>query len=130
MAIVTGAGGAIAGQIARGLSEAGTNVAIWDLSLEAAQRKAEAINGLGNGRAIAVQCDVTSPEMVEEALGRTLAEFHAVDFLLLDEATGELTSRAQSVLATVPMGRFGNPEEIVGCALGLESDGRRCSGTW
>ena len=43
-------------------------------------------------------------------------------FLLVDEKTGEMTERAQKILANVPMGRYGNPEEIVGAALWLLSD--------
>ena len=43
-------------------------------------------------------------------------------FLLADEKTGEMTERAQKILANVPMGRYGNPEEIVGAALWLLSD--------
>ena len=241
IAVVTGAGGAIGGRIAHGLSEVGANVAIWDLSLEAAQRCAEEINQLATGRAIAVQCDVVSPEAVDDALDLTVAKFGSIDFLingaggsnkstttsseleffdipaeavqnvmainhlsavipsqavgrifarkeqgvivnitsvagglplsralaysnakaaadsftrwlavhmattysprirvnaiapgfmitdqnrflLVDETTGELTDRGRTIMTNVPMGRFGNPEEVVGCVLWLCSD--------
>lgn len=42
-------------------------------------------------------------------------------FLLLDEATGALTERGRTVLAQVPMGRFGEPGEIAALALWLVS---------
>ena len=43
-------------------------------------------------------------------------------FLLLDEASGELTDRGQTILENVPMARFGDPHEVVGAALWLFSD--------
>ena len=39
-AVATGAGGAIGGEIARGLAKAGAQVAIWDISLDAARATA------------------------------------------------------------------------------------------
>jgi NAD(P)-dependent dehydrogenase (short-subunit alcohol dehydrogenase family) len=44
-------------------------------------------------------------------------------FLMIDETTGEMTARAKAVITNVPMARFGNPEEIVGAAIWLISDG-------
>jgi NAD(P)-dependent dehydrogenase (short-subunit alcohol dehydrogenase family) len=41
--------------------------------------------------------------------------------LLLDEATGGLTARGQSVVARTPMGRFGEPAELAGAVLFLAS---------
>lgn len=43
-------------------------------------------------------------------------------FLLLDEETGELTERGQRIIAHTPLGRFGQPEDLVGPALMLLSD--------
>jgi NAD(P)-dependent dehydrogenase (short-subunit alcohol dehydrogenase family) len=43
-------------------------------------------------------------------------------FLLVDEKTGAATERAVQVLKHVPLGRLGEPEEIVGAALWLVSD--------
>jgi NAD(P)-dependent dehydrogenase (short-subunit alcohol dehydrogenase family) len=43
-------------------------------------------------------------------------------FLLTDEATGELTSRGQKIIANTPMGTFGEPEDITGTTLFLLSD--------
>jgi NAD(P)-dependent dehydrogenase (short-subunit alcohol dehydrogenase family) len=43
-------------------------------------------------------------------------------FLLLDEHSGELTERGQSIIAHTPMGRFGQPEDLVGPTLMLLSD--------
>ncbi len=42
-------------------------------------------------------------------------------FLLTDEATGELTPRGQSIIDHTPMGRFGDPEDLLGAVLWLLS---------
>jgi NAD(P)-dependent dehydrogenase (short-subunit alcohol dehydrogenase family) len=44
------------------------------------------------------------------------------EFLLIDERSGELTERGQRIIAHTPMGRFGQPEDLVGPALMLLSD--------
>ncbi|MGA9347473.1 MAG: SDR family oxidoreductase [Anaerolineae bacterium] len=43
-------------------------------------------------------------------------------FLLLDEKSGEPTERGQRIINHTPMGRFGQPEDLVGPALMLLSD--------
>lgn len=42
-------------------------------------------------------------------------------FLLTDEKTGELTERGRAILAHTPMGRFGQPEDLIGAVLWLLS---------
>ncbi|MEI6874332.1 MAG: SDR family oxidoreductase [Spirochaetota bacterium] len=42
-------------------------------------------------------------------------------FLHIDQATGELTPRARKVMAHTPMGRYGDPRELVGAVLFLLS---------
>jgi len=44
-------------------------------------------------------------------------------FLLMDELTSEPTERARDILAHTPMGRFGEPDDLIGTALWLVSDG-------
>ena len=41
---------------------------------------------------------------------------------LLFNADGKYTDRARKIIAGTPMGRFGNPEELIGAALFLASD--------
>jgi len=43
-------------------------------------------------------------------------------FLLTDEKSGELTSRGKTIIEHTPMGRFGQPDELIGTALWLLSD--------
>ena len=42
-------------------------------------------------------------------------------FLLTDEQTGELTPRGQQIISHTPMGRFGDPEDLLGAVLWLLS---------
>jgi len=44
------------------------------------------------------------------------------EFLLKDEKTGELTERGKKIIEHTPMGRFGNPAELIGALLWLLSD--------
>jgi NAD(P)-dependent dehydrogenase (short-subunit alcohol dehydrogenase family) len=44
-------------------------------------------------------------------------------FLLIDEGSGELTARGRTIVEHTPMARFGRPEDLVGTALWLLSDG-------
>ncbi len=44
-------------------------------------------------------------------------------FLLTDERTGELTPRGRAIIDHTPMGRFGNPEDLIGTMLWLLSPG-------
>jgi NAD(P)-dependent dehydrogenase (short-subunit alcohol dehydrogenase family) len=43
-------------------------------------------------------------------------------FLLTDEKTGKLTERGQTIIDHTPMGRFGEPEELIGAVIWLLSD--------
>lgn len=42
-------------------------------------------------------------------------------FLLVDEATGELTERGRRIIEHTPMGRFGRPEDLISTVLWLSS---------
>jgi len=43
-------------------------------------------------------------------------------FLLTDEKTGEMTPRGRKIISATPMGRYAEPEELVGTMLYLLSD--------
>jgi NAD(P)-dependent dehydrogenase (short-subunit alcohol dehydrogenase family) len=42
-------------------------------------------------------------------------------FLLTDEATGELTPRGRAIIDLTPMGRFGDPDDLIGVTIWLLS---------
>jgi len=44
-------------------------------------------------------------------------------FLLIDEESGELTPRGRTIIDHTPMGRFGDPEDLIGTVLWLLSPG-------
>jgi len=44
-------------------------------------------------------------------------------FLLTDATTGDLTPRGQTIIDHTPMGRFGDPEDLISTTLWLLSDG-------
>ncbi|HIC96622.1 TPA: SDR family oxidoreductase [Candidatus Bipolaricaulota bacterium] len=44
-------------------------------------------------------------------------------YLLIDEESGELTPRGRAIIEHTPMGRFGEPEDLVGVVLWLASPG-------
>jgi len=46
-------------------------------------------------------------------------------FLLVDERTGDLTPRGRQILGHTPMGRFGEPDDLLGTVLWLISDASR-----
>ncbi len=46
-------------------------------------------------------------------------------FLLTDEASGELTPRGRTIIEHTPMGRFGDPEDLIGTVVWLLGDGAR-----
>lgn len=43
-------------------------------------------------------------------------------FLLIDEKTNELTERGNKIISATPMGKFGDPEDLIGATLFLLSD--------
>lgn len=46
-------------------------------------------------------------------------------YLLIDQATGDLTPRGRQIIDHTPMGRFGEPEDLIGTLLWLVSDAAR-----
>lgn len=80
-AIVTGGGRGLGAQIAEGFAEAGANVVLCSRKVEACEEMAEKLKAKGV-RALALECDVTKPEDVENVVKKTLEEFGAIDILV------------------------------------------------
>ena len=81
-AVVTGAGGALGGQIAHALVSTGAGVAIWDISASAAQERADELNQYSSGSTLAVECDVVSKSSVAKAVTKTVDHFGSIEFLV------------------------------------------------
>lgn len=94
VAVVTGGGGAICGEIAKALAGESVSVAVWDLSKDKAQRMADQIRTDG-GKALAVECDVTNRDAVAAAVQTTLHAFSTID-LLVNGAGGGLKKATTS----------------------------------
>ena len=81
VAVVIGGGGVLAGAMAVGLAKAGADIAILDVSQEAAQKQAKSILTLGR-QAIGIQCDATSKADLQHALESILETLGHVDILI------------------------------------------------
>jgi NAD(P)-dependent dehydrogenase (short-subunit alcohol dehydrogenase family) len=46
-------------------------------------------------------------------------------YLLIDQATGDLTPRGRQIIDHTPMGRFGEPNDLIGTLVWLVSDAAR-----
>ena len=79
--VITGAGGVLAGAIAKVLAKVGAKVAVLDLNEEAAKKGVEEIKSAG-GKAIAVVCNVLKKDTLEAAHKKITAEFGQVDILI------------------------------------------------
>lgn len=80
-AIVTGGGRGLGAQIAQGFAEAGANVVVCSRKLEACEETAEGLKELGV-KALALKCDVTDEQDVENVIRKTVEEFGTVDILV------------------------------------------------
>ncbi len=107
VAVVTGGGGALCGTLSRALASAGAQVAVLDLSPEAAGATAGDVRDRG-GVAVAVPCDVLDRGSLERAAGTVLERFGRVD-LLINGAGGN--RREATTSADLPF--FDLPEDAV-----------------
>jgi NAD(P)-dependent dehydrogenase (short-subunit alcohol dehydrogenase family) len=62
-----------------------------------------------------------SPKIRVNALAPGFFHTKQNHYLLYDQKSGELTSRGEQIIAHTPMGRFGDPEDLLGAALWLLS---------
>jgi len=83
-AIITGGGGTLCGAIARGFTQAGANVILWDIRPEAMQEKAAVIGkACGDPSRVArVPVDLMEEVGIPPALQESLRKFGQVDILL------------------------------------------------
>ena len=81
IAIITGARRGMGRSHALKLAEAGAKVVVSDISLEECQKVVEEIKKAG-GEGLAVKCDVTKKEEVEEMVKKTVKKWGRVDILV------------------------------------------------
>jgi len=80
-AVVTGGGGILCSELAKGLAKAGAKVAVLDLAEEAAAKVAGEITKSG-GKSIAVKCSVLDRAQLESAKEKIAAELGGIDILI------------------------------------------------
>ena len=81
VAIVTGGAGLLGAEFCRTLAEAGARVIIADINAEAGEKVATDLRK-ENLQAIAVACDVTSPDAIKDMVSRTLHTYSRLDILV------------------------------------------------
>jgi gluconate 5-dehydrogenase len=79
-AIVTGGGRGLGEQIATGLAEAGANVVLCSRKVEACHEVAEKLQQLGV-KTLALKCDISNPEDVQNVVKETVENFGKIDIL-------------------------------------------------
>lgn len=79
--IVTGGAGGIGSATCRRLAAEGAKVAIFDMNLEAANTLADEIK-VQNGQAIAIKCDITQHDVVNQAVAQVESELGPIDGLV------------------------------------------------
>ena len=77
--LITGAGRGLGAATANALAQRGARLVLADIDLSAAQEIAAT---LPNGRGLALQCDVTDFNSVQDAARRTLDEFGRIDVII------------------------------------------------
>lgn len=82
VAVVTGAGGYLCGELAKGFARAGCSVAVLDLRPEKAKAIEEEIKSEGFTEVISIDIDVSKKQEQLDALEFVLAKFGKVDILV------------------------------------------------
>lgn len=81
VAIVTGGGRGLGEQIAVGFAEAGANLVLCSRNLESCKEVSDELNKKGI-TSIAMKCDVTNPDDINEVVKTTLEKFGRIDILV------------------------------------------------
>ncbi len=82
--LITGAGRGMGAANAEHFAAQGADVCVADIDADAAQEVAETINAAGNGRAIAVRCDVTKREDNAAAVAAVVEAFGMINVALFN----------------------------------------------
>ncbi len=81
VAVLTGGGGVLCSAMSKALGQAGSKIAVLDISQDAAQKVVDDIQAQG-GEALAIECDVLEKSSLAIAAEQVLACFGGVDILV------------------------------------------------
>ena len=81
VAAVTGGGGYLCGEMARGLAQAGCKLAVMDIRMEKADTVAQEIIALG-GEAIGIELDAADKDSFKSGLAQSIDAFGGADILI------------------------------------------------
>lgn len=87
VALITGGNGGIGLGMAEALAEAGADVCIWGRSADKNSAAADRLKSYGQ-KVLALECDVSDPEQVEENFKRTIAAMGKVDACFANAGIG------------------------------------------
>ncbi|MFV0528672.1 MAG: SDR family NAD(P)-dependent oxidoreductase [Lachnospiraceae bacterium] len=79
--VVSGASSGLGAQMTRGFAEQGADLVIMARRVEKLNELADEIKGMGR-KCLVIQCDVTNPEIVDQAAETVKKEFGKVDVLI------------------------------------------------
>jgi rhamnulose-1-phosphate aldolase/alcohol dehydrogenase len=100
VALVTGGASGIGRATARVLAELGAHIVVADLNCAGAEEvRAEICSLFGDGRALAVEVDVTNEEAVREMVRRTVLGFGGIDILVCSAGIASSAPFAETTLA-------------------------------
>lgn len=86
-ALVTGGNGGIGLGMAEALAQAGADICIWGQNEDKNKAAAEKLQSYGR-RVVAVKCDVSNEEQVEESFARTVKKLEKVDACFANAGIG------------------------------------------
>jgi NAD(P)-dependent dehydrogenase (short-subunit alcohol dehydrogenase family) len=86
VAIVTGGSAGLGRQMAQGLAEMGANVVLCARRKERCEQAAEELRQIG-AQALALGCDVRSPDQIRSAVEATISQFGRIDILINNAGT-------------------------------------------
>jgi NAD(P)-dependent dehydrogenase (short-subunit alcohol dehydrogenase family) len=99
VAVLTGGGGVLAGEMAKGFLNAGVKVAILDINEDALKKKTEELKQINNN-VIGFKCNVLDEESIKKAQEDILNEYGRID-ILVNAAGGNMAGATIGVDQTI-----------------------------